>query len=123
MPTRAYTQALKQLRSICLALPEAVEVEAWGHPTFRAGKKMFAAFGEGVERQQGLSLGVKVGFDRQEELLKDQRFYPSHYAAHQGWVSLMIDDKTEWNEVRSLLVEAYRQVALKRMLKALDTLD
>jgi hypothetical protein len=51
MPSRAYTQALKQIRTICLALPEAAKVEAWGHPTFRAGKKMFAAFGEGVEGQ------------------------------------------------------------------------
>jgi hypothetical protein len=42
MPTRAYGQALKRLRSICLTLPEAAEVEAWGHPTFRAGRKMFA---------------------------------------------------------------------------------
>ncbi|HMF13765.1 MAG TPA: MmcQ/YjbR family DNA-binding protein [Gemmataceae bacterium] len=47
MHRKAYDRALKQVRSICLALPEAGEVEAWGHPTFRAGKKMFAAFGEG----------------------------------------------------------------------------
>ncbi len=120
MPGHAYEKALQRLRSICLALPEAVEIEAWGHPTFRAGKKMFAAFGEGIEGQTGLSLGVKVGFDRQEELLKDDRFYPTPYAAHQGWVSIQIDGKTDWDEVKGLLLEAYRQVALKRMLKALD---
>lgn len=120
MPTRAYDQALKKLRSICLALPESHEVEAWGHPTFRAGKRMFAAFGEGVEGRDGLSLGLKVGFDRQEELLKDPRFYPTPYAAHQGWVSLHIDGKTNWAKVKVLLLEAYRQVALKRMLKALE---
>jgi predicted DNA-binding protein (MmcQ/YjbR family) len=101
-------------------MPEATEVEAWGHPTFRAGKKMFAAFGKGVEGKEGLSLGMKVGFDRQEELLKDPRFYPTPYAAHQGWLSLTIDGMTDWDEVKGLLVEAYRQVALKRMLKALD---
>ncbi len=101
-------------------MPEGAEVEAWGHPTFRAGKKMFAAFGEGVEGAGGLSLGVKVGFERQEELLTDPRFYPTPYAAHQGWVSLRIDDTSDWAEVAGLLVEAYRQVALKRMLKALD---
>ena len=95
MPGRAYTHALKQLRTICLCLPEASEVEAWGHPTFRAGKNMFAAFGEGVEGKEGLSLGVKVGFERQEELLHDARFYPTPYAAHQGWVSLKIDDQTD----------------------------
>ena len=120
MPNRDFEAALKNLRSICLTLPEFHEVKAWGHPTFRAGKKMFAAFGEGVEGIAGLSLGVKVGFDRQEELLKDPRFYPTPYAAHQGWVSLKIDGKTNWTEVKGLLLEAYRQVALKRMLKALD---
>jgi hypothetical protein len=29
-------------------------------------------------------------------------------------------EATDWNEVRGLPHEAYRQVALKRMLKALD---
>src|SRR5262249_7166614 len=46
MRSKPFEQALEQLRSLCLALPEASEVEAWGHPTFRAGKKMFAAIGE-----------------------------------------------------------------------------
>ena len=115
--SRAYEQALKKVRGICLALPEAAEVEAWGHPTFRAGKKMFAAFGDGEE---GLTIGLKVGFDRQEELLKDGRFFPTPYAAHQGWVSLRVDGATDWDEVRGLVREAYCQVALKRMLRALD---
>src|SRR5206468_8027221 len=117
MTAKGYDKALKQVRSLCLALPEASEVEAWGHPTFRAGKKMFAAFGgEGND----LSLGLKVGFDRQEELLRDERFFPTPYAAHQGWVSLWINDETDWDEVKGLVREAYRQAALKRMLKALD---
>lgn len=118
MKGQGFDVALHKLRSLCLAWPEAKEVEAWGHPTFRAGKKMFAGFGGGPE---GLSLGLKVGFERQEELLKDDRFYPTPYAAHQGWVSLRLDGKTAWAEVRELLQEAYRQVALKRMLAALDT--
>lgn len=117
MKPKAYTQALKQIRSLCLGLPETKEVEAWGHPTFRAGKKMFAGFGEGPD---GLALGLKVGFDRQEELLKDDRFYPTPYAAHQGWVSLRLDGKPDWHDVGNLLREAYRQVALKRMLKELE---
>ncbi len=109
---------LEKLRSICLALPEAREIEAWGHPTFRAGKKMFAAFGE----LEGIrSLGLNVGFDRQEQLLKDERFFPTPYAARLGWVSLRFDrKKMNWNEIRALLHEAYRQTANKRMLKALD---
>ncbi len=113
----AFDGALRQVRTLCLASPEAREVEAWGHPTFRAGKKIFAAFGEehGV-----LSLGLNVGHDRQEELLRDDRFFPTPYAARLGWVSLRIDRRTDWTEVAGLVKAAYRRVALQRMLKALD---
>jgi len=117
MKLSAYEKTLKHVRSFCLALPETSEIEAWGHPTFRAGKKMFAAFGEG---EDGLTIGLRVGFDRQEELLADNRFFPTPYAAHQGWVSLRLDAQTDWDEVTGLVREAYRQVALKRMLKALE---
>jgi predicted DNA-binding protein (MmcQ/YjbR family) len=118
MATNRYDQALKRIRKIVLALPEAVEVEAWGHPTFRAGKKMFAAFGQD---DRTLSLGLKVGFDRQDELLNEDRFFPTPYAARQGWVSLRIGGDTDWDEVDRLLREAYRQVALQRMLKKLES--
>ena len=111
---------LARVRAICLALPEVTEVEAWGHPTFRAPKKMFAGFGEPNPGE--LTLGLKVGFDRQEVLLQDDRFFPTPYAAHQGWVSLKLSAKTDWDEVKELVREAYKQVALKRMLKALEDL-
>jgi len=117
MPRLAYDKSLERVRRLCLALPEAREVEAWGHPTFRAGKKMFAGFGQenGV-----LSLGLKMSYDRQEELLKDARFFPTPYAARLGWVSLRLDSKTDWDEVGELVREAYAQVALQRMLQALN---
>src|SRR5438128_12437292 len=116
MKARGYDRSLKKLRTICLALPEACEVEAWGHATFRAGK-MFAAFG-GHDGE--LSIGLKMSYDRQDELLKDDRFFPTPYAARQGWVSLRVDNRTNWDEVKALVREAYQQVAIKRMLKALD---
>jgi len=117
MTAKGYDKLLKQVRAICLALPETCEIEAWGHPTFRAGKKMFAAFGgEGND----LTIGLKVGHDRQDELLRDDRFFPTPYAARQGWVSLRLDSTTDWDEVSGLAREAYRQVANKRMLKVLD---
>ena len=35
---------LARLRRVCLALPEAHEVEAWGEPTFRVRNKLFAMY-------------------------------------------------------------------------------
>jgi predicted DNA-binding protein (MmcQ/YjbR family) len=107
-----------RIREICLALPEAKEVEAWGHATFRAPKKMFSACG--AEKDGSATLGLKVGFDRQEDLLKDPRFFPTPYAARQGWISLRLKPKMDWAEVTAMVTEAYRQVALKRLLKLLD---
>ena len=35
---------IARLRKICLALPEAHEVVAWGEPTFRVHNKLFVMF-------------------------------------------------------------------------------
>ena len=35
---------LARLREICLSFPETSEAPSWGHPNFRAGKKVFAAY-------------------------------------------------------------------------------
>lgn len=111
-------KVLDRVRKICLSLPEVNEVEAWGHPTFRAPKKMFAAMGG--EKDGSASLGLLVGFDRQDELLTDARFFPTPYAAHRGWVTLRLQPNMDWDEVAALAQEAYRQVAHKRLIKVLD---
>ena len=37
-------RALARLRKLCLAVPEAHEVEAWGEPTFPVRHKLFAVY-------------------------------------------------------------------------------
>ena len=76
--------------------------------------------GGNLKYEGSLTIGMKMSFERQDELLKDDRFYPTPYAARQGWVSLRLDGKIDWKELAGLIREAYRQVALKRMAKALD---
>lgn len=43
---------LQRLRAICLGLPEATEVEAWGRPTFRAGRIFVTYGGHDWQRDQ-----------------------------------------------------------------------
>ena len=45
---------LAGIREVLLAFPESVEVEAWGRPTFRDGKKIFGVFSGTEERPWGL---------------------------------------------------------------------
>ena len=110
---------LAEVRQICLALPETVEVEAWGRPTFRAGKKIFAVFSGTDERAHGLIFKPEV--DETPALEQDDRIYSPPYFGPWGWLALDLDAATvDWDEVAELVEGSYRQVALKRMLKALD---
>ena len=111
---------LTELRQVCLALPEAVEVEAWGRPTFRAGKKMFAVFGGNGAHPFGVVF--KPEPDEHPPLVEDPRFYVPAYFGPSGWLALdLTAAPVDWAEVAELMEGSYRQVALKRMLVALDT--
>lgn len=110
---------LAELRAICLALPESVEVEAWGRPTFRAGKRMFAVF-EGSDAHP-FAVTFKPEPEERPALLQDSRFYVPAYFGPGGWVALGLSAApVDWGEVAELMQSAYRQVALVRMRRALD---
>ena len=110
---------LKDLRRVALALPESAEVEAWGRPTFRAGTKMFAMFVH--QDGHGFAVAFKPDPGERPALADDPRFYSPPYLGPSGWLSLdFTAAPVDWAEVAELLESSYRQVALKRMLKALD---
>jgi hypothetical protein len=110
---------LADVRRVCLALPETAEVEAWGRPTFRAGKRMFAVF-EGND-DHPYALVLKPDPAEREALLADPRFYVPPYHGAYGWVALdLTAAEVDWVEVAELAETSYRQVALKRMLAVLD---
>lgn len=109
---------LARLRPLALAYPEAVEKESHGRPTFFAGK-VFAVFSGTEERPFGLY--VKPEPDDRVALLGDDRFYVPPYYGPSGWLALDFEAaEVDWTEVDELLDASYRQVALQRMVKALD---
>lgn len=108
---------LERFRALCLALPEATEVEAWGHPTFRVRDKIFASIGgEGGE----WSIGVKVTPELQSGLVdRDARFSIAKYVGKHGWISMRVDGPVEWREVSALVEESYRLIAPKALVARL----
>lgn len=110
---------LSEVRERARGFPEAVEVEAWGRPTFRAGKKIFAVFAGGEAHD--FALIFKPDADDRAALVEDERFHVPPYFGPSGWLALdfTVAD-VDWDEVTELLDASYRQVALKRMLKVLD---
>ena len=108
---------LAHLRRICLALPEVHETTTFGHPTFQAGKKTFAVLDEYAGEP---CLVVKLPLPLQQERLASPRYFPSPYGAKHGWVCLKTKGALALDEVSELCVASYREVALKRMLAALE---
>jgi predicted DNA-binding protein (MmcQ/YjbR family) len=106
-----------KLRAICRRLPEVRETVKWGHPTFEAGKKMFAVLDQYDGRP---CIAFRTELDFVDQLLTDERFFAAPYAARHGWVCLSADGRLNWTEVEKLVVASYRLVALKRMLSALE---
>jgi len=110
-------QILSRLRALCLALPETSEAASWGHPNFRAGKKVFATY-EIVQHRP--SIAFRLGPRETARLLRREDFFVTPYGRGQ-WVSLWADGAIDWPLVADLLRRSYRLVALKRMLQALDS--
>ena len=110
-------KALQHLRDICLSLPETRETVKWGHPTFEGGKSIFAVLDEYSGRH---CIAFRCGANAFDELIADSRFFPAPYTKNGGWVCLDIGERFRIQELRNLLTNSYRCIALKRMLKALD---
>ena len=99
---------LARLRELCLALPEAVEEEKWGHPNWTVAKKIFAGYGFYQDRP---SLGTKQTHPDQALLCEDPRFFRSPYVGQHGWVSMWTDGEVDWGMTEELILRSYRLVA------------
>ena len=87
--------AIERLRSICLALPETAEVEAWGEPTFRVKGKIFAMHAtsgthHSPERPAVWILSVSVEQDFVIRARPDRYFKPP-YVGPSGWIGAWLD--------------------------------
>ena len=109
---------LTELRAVCMALPETTEKEAWGRPTFRAGK-MFAIF-SGHDGHP-YALEFKPDPDERLALEQDPRVDVPPYSGASGWLALDFEAApVDWTEIVEIVESSYRQIAVKRMIAALD---
>lgn len=115
---------LARLRKICLALPEAHEVEAWGEPTFRVRNKLFAMHAAAGNHHGAGRAAVWCKATRTNQSLMIEaapgRFFVPPYVGPSGWVGIWLDDTPDWEEVAALLTDAYRLIAPRRLVALLD---
>jgi predicted DNA-binding protein (MmcQ/YjbR family) len=108
---------LARVRKICLALPGAHEVKAWGEPTFRVNNKLFAMFASANNHHGGgaHAIWVKSTPVNQSLMLSmnPKRFFPPPYVGTSGWVGVRLDGRVNWKELTGILRDAYELTVTK----------
>ncbi len=120
---------LAELREICFSLPDVIEKETHGRPTFRT-KKIFAVFGGMTKGSDGLdypsSVLVKMPEGGIRALADDPRFFTPAYYGPWGWIGFDFlkgtteSGETDWALVRELVVDSYRETAHPKLVAQLE---
>jgi predicted DNA-binding protein (MmcQ/YjbR family) len=103
-------QTLARLRKVCLALPDATEVVAWDHPTFRIRNKIFCVYGGYADAP---NITLKVGKPALGIFLEDPRFWKASHIGNQGWISMSAKGDLNWEELEELIKGSYQMIAPK----------
>ncbi|MCV0393907.1 MAG: MmcQ/YjbR family DNA-binding protein [Rhizobiaceae bacterium] len=111
--------AWQRVRQICLGLPEAVEKEAWGDPTFRVKERIFAMVKRGDGR---ISVWMKAPDGSQEMLTAaaPERFFRPPYVGHKGWIGMWLDNGPDWDEAARRIATSYALIAPRRLARMVE---
>jgi len=113
---------LREVRAICMALPEVTERLSHGSPTWFAGKKTMVMYLDDHHGDGRLALWVAAPPGVQSAMVEQEpaRFFVPPYVGPRGWLGVRLDRSPDWDEVGDIIEEAYRVVAIKRLLSQLD---
>ena len=123
-------QGLAEVRRIALALPGVTERESHGEPCFFVqGKRPLCYFHDDHRGDGRVSLWCPAPPGVPEELTASEpsRFFhpdPSASGVFSTWLGVYLDthgdDRIDWSEIASIIEDAYRAVAPKTLIAALD---
>src|SRR5262245_16694213 len=95
---------------MCLALPDAVEAVAWGHPNFRVAGRTFCA----LEILRGRpSIALKASSMDVKRLMRKKDFFGTPYG-RQVYVSRWLDGRINWRELERLISRSYKLASAEK---------
>jgi predicted DNA-binding protein (MmcQ/YjbR family) len=108
-----------RLLAIVESLPGAYEDRPWGSVHCKVAGKIFVGWGRHDDGRMGL--GFKTDKELQAMLVaSDPRFSVAAYVGKHGWVDMRLGAAPDWNEVEHFIVESYRMIAPRKLVKELD---
>jgi hypothetical protein len=110
-----------RVRRLCVALPDAYEEQAWVGTRWRVRKRTFAHV-LGVEDDDAEPL-VVLAFRSTGDELEVLR-HTGHPFFVLGWgrdaLGMVLDDGTDWDEVREVVVESFCAMAPQKLVRLVD---
>jgi hypothetical protein len=116
------TDIERRVRSICSTLPGVEERLSHGAPAFFAGKQFVMLWPDGHHENGFPHLWCAAPTGAQEHLVSadPNRFFRPPYVGGRGWIGVRLDGDVDWSEIEALCEDAFRSVASKKLLAALD---
>jgi hypothetical protein len=112
------SETMERVRRACLSLPEATEQEAWGEPTWRVRKKVFAMYASAATHHgaghESLWCAAPLGVQEIMVNSEPEKFFAPPYVGTKGWVGVRLDAVDD-HELRGLVVQSYCMVAPKKL--------
>jgi hypothetical protein len=114
--------SVTRLRRLCLALPETTERQSHGEPAwFVRDKRLFVTLSD-HHHDDRVAFWCAAPEGAQEEFVAADpvRFFRPPYVGGRGWLGVYLDVEVDWDEVASLVEDAYREVAPKSLVAQLN---
>jgi hypothetical protein len=114
-------RALRMVRTAALRWPETSERVSHGGPAFFVtGKRCFVMFLDDHHQDGRLAIWCAAPDGVQVEMVEVEpdRFFRPPYVGHRGWLGVQLLGATQ-PELDAIVLDAYRQVAPKRLLDQL----
>jgi hypothetical protein len=112
-----------RVRAICMSLPGVTEKLSHGAPSFFVKRQFVMLWPDGHHDHQFPHLWCAAPAGAQEALAAaaPDRFFRPPYVGGRGWLGLRLDGEVDWEEVATMCEDAFRVVAPRRLVAALDT--
>ena len=116
------TELEGRVRAVCMALPGATERTSHGAPAFFAGKQFVMLWPDGHHDHDFPHLWCAAPPGAQDGMIATDpdRFFRPPYVGGRGWIGLRLDGRIDREELAEICAEAFRTVAPKRLVAALD---
>ena len=115
-------EAHEALLAYALSLPGAHEANPWGERVAKVGKKVFVFFGHSTPEEPRLTLAVKLPESGLSALDRPFCEATGYGLGKSGWVSASFTpgDRPPMDLLRAWVLESYRAIAPKKLVKQLD---